>query len=343
MIKKFIGGNKIGILACTFIFLWGFNSNIDLASAKSYKLGSVSGKNAHKDFPFAKRHQKGLVDEKQLECGATIGPNEKVQLTSDLEACISDPVLTIIGPASLNLKGHTVSGDGSNDGILIKGKGARVINGTVTNFYRGLVISGEGQHQISHMTATNNNDVGFHVESDYNRLIGNISNRNWEGFVVEGNKNRFIENKAISNDREGFEIRGNNNKLFSNKSDANKSDSIEIYGKMNMLVNNTASNDDDDGFVVKGDENWLINNRAIGNAEDGFDVSGNRNTFKTNSSKDNLESGFTFDYNTTGNKIFRNEALSNGKIDIEAENDADCENNLWKNNRFETSNPACIK
>ena len=119
----------------------------------------------------------------------------------------------------------------------------------------------------------------------------------------------------------------------------------EEYEEVNQVLakHTLYADDEDDGFVVKGDGNRLINNRAIGNAEDGFDVSGNRNTFKTNSSKDNLESGFTFDYNTTGNKIFRNEALENRKIDIEAENDADCENNLWKNNRFETSNPACIK
>ena len=47
-----------------------------------------------------------------IRCGDTIGPGERIKLTQDIGPCTGGPALTVVGPAVLNLNGHTVAGDG---------------------------------------------------------------------------------------------------------------------------------------------------------------------------------------------------------------------------------------
>ena len=114
-----------------------------------------------------------------LNCGDTISHGEKVILTSNL-TCPGALALTVIGPAILDLDGHTVECQTGSDCIIIQGKSAKVLNGAVKN---NVVVEGIGRHQLK------------------NLITGS--------FVVNSNTN-FIENNTVvpglGNDRTQLSI-----------------------------------------------------------------------------------------------------------------------------------------
>jgi len=122
------------------MFLWVFNSNIDIASAGGFKICSVSKTKHHKDSLHGKKIQKGSGQKEQLKCEPTIGSNEKIKLMNDLESCEADPVLTVTGPATLDFNGHTVSGNRNNDDTKLEG-GAQSICYFVWGSGAGMNIS----------------------------------------------------------------------------------------------------------------------------------------------------------------------------------------------------------
>jgi hypothetical protein len=103
-----------------------------------------------------------------IQCGDTIGPGERVKLTQDIGPCTEGPAITVVGPAVLNLNGHTVAGNGDIDGIVLEGQKASVMNGTVIGCYNAVVVMGEGRHKIKRINAEDNIDQAFVVYSDNN-------------------------------------------------------------------------------------------------------------------------------------------------------------------------------
>ena len=47
-----------------------------------------------------------------IQYGDTIGPGERVKLTQDIGPCADDVVITVVGPAVLDLNGHTIADNG---------------------------------------------------------------------------------------------------------------------------------------------------------------------------------------------------------------------------------------
>ncbi len=314
-----------------------------------------------------------------IQCGDTIGPGEKVKLTQDIGPCTEGPAITVVGPAVLNLNGHTVAGDGHIDGIVLEGKKAQVMNGTVIGCFNAVVVMGEGRHKIKRINAEDNIDRAFVVYSDNNKFLWNKADMNGDdGFYVEGNANRFILNKIYDNDDEGLEIEGNNNRVVANRARGNNSDSFEIGGDANRLVFNKAISGGREGFEIEGIGNIVKNNRAINNGGTGFRVEGSQtllqanrvinngkngilvdddafdNTIKKNRVKGSGESGILVEKEAYGNVITRNVVKGNGLngaevksqqeaqfFDMEDE-DNGAEANTWYRNRFETSNQDYI-
>lgn len=283
----------------------------------------------------------GLLTAEAIDCGDVIGAGKEVKLDRDLH-CSGDVALTVIGPATLNLKGHTIYGHRAMDCIVVEGKQAKVMNGTVTNCDNGLMVKGDGQHKIVKIAAADNDGDGFTVDSDGNSLILNTATGNGEdGFDVDGNGNRLVNNMAENCGDEGIEIDGDQNELTNNKSTGNRQDSIEIDGDENKLFNNTAANDADDGIVIDGNRNMLHNNNAFGNAGDGIEVDGDGNKLTNNKAEDNGESGIDLFSGNANNALTKNVARQNGDYDL-MDNTQGCGSNQWSKNKFVTSNQDCI-
>jgi parallel beta-helix repeat protein len=277
-----------------------------------------------------------------IDCGDTIYPGEKVKLNGDLN-CNTDPAIKIIGPATLDMKDHTIYGQEEIVGIKVEGEGAKVMNGTVTGCDQGVVIAGEGGHQILKVAAQENYGDGFLVRSDNNQFIDSTAESNEDaGFRVYGDGNRFVNNAAVNNNDEGFDINGDQNELTNNTADGNRSDAIEIDGNYNRLINNTASNDQDEGIVLDGNNNVVHNNTALSNSGDGIEIDGNNNTVTSSKSERNGKKGIHVFRRNKDNAVSKNTAINNSDYDMFDEN-IGCIDNTFSKNKFNTSNLSCIE
>ena len=317
-----------------------------------------------------------------IQCGDTIGPGERIKLTQDIGPCQTDAAITVVGPAVLNLNGHTVAGNGENDGIVIEGKKARVMNGTIIGCYNALVVMGEGRHKIKRIKAEDNIDQAIVVYSDNNMFLWNKADMNGDdGFYVEGSGNRFILNKIYNNDDEGLEVEGANNKIVGNRAIGNYSDNYEIGGDENRLVFNKAKQGGREGFEIEGIGNIVKHNLAKDNGGNGFQVEGSEALLKRNRSKNNGKNGILVDDDAFENTIKKNKVKGSGRsgilvekyahgnvitrnkvkgsgasvtedvvqgaqavqyFDMEDE-DNGADANTWHRNRFETSNQDYIE
>ena len=285
------------------------------------------------------------------ECGAYLTGDDTYILVADLTGC-EDTALTVVGPAKLVLNGHSVSCapelDGSvkegTIGILVEGKDGDVLGSgkltarenanTVTGCEQGVVLNGDGDHRVQGVTVTRSTDGAFVVESDENKLFGNVVRQAapWansdviehNGFVVAGNNNLLVANSAADVETEedgaGFNIEGDSNVLEHNVSKDNEAYGYRVAGAENVLDSNTALKNLKHAFFVtqEAEGNVLKHNQSFENGDEaardnvfvsGFHIEGSNNQLEENLA---LRNGFYAIHLTstaTGNVISRNAAF----------------------------------
>ena len=293
-----------------------------------------------------------------LDCGETVGPQQKVVLNADVGPCsaaTANPALTVEGPATLDLNGHTLACDFLNppDGIVVIGKGAKILNGTIEDCNEGMLIGGEGRHSITGVTSRGNDEDGFEVNSDSNKLTANASVANLdEGFQVNGNKNKLDQNTAADNDNDGFDVVGEQNRLSLNIA-AENNDGFDVTGPGNKLSLNTSIGNAEDGFDIKSAGNSLDKNAAINNgdgepSDEGIQIRDDGNKLKQNRTIGNSGAGLLLTADAQSNLVTRNISQANSGTDFVDEN-PDCDENKWVKNIFQSSeadgvaNPDCIQ
>jgi parallel beta-helix repeat protein len=142
--------------------------------------------------------------------------------------------------------------------------------------------------------------------------------------IVWSDQNQLINVYASSGFNPAIIIIGHHNRLTDSIARCSHQEfgegCILVIGNENHLINNFATSTSGfphtAGFGITGNNNVLRGNRAIGNEGPGIVVSG------------------------TGNILQRNTALDNA-IDLQDTN-GDCAHNTWRQNTFQTSDPACI-
>jgi parallel beta-helix repeat protein len=163
------------------------------------------------------------------------------------------------------------------------------------------------------------------LEGTGGHTVRNVTSRVAQGnIVVRSDQNQLINVYAASGAAPAFGISGNHNRLTDSIAQCGDFGlvpvgCIHIRGDENRLINNFATSGPSRtsaGFLIIGNNNVLRGNRAIGNDGRGIVVTG------------------------TGNILQRNTALAN-TLDLEDTN-GDCTQNTWRQNTFETSDPACI-
>lgn len=257
-----------------------------------------------------------------IECGDVITAD--AVLTADVGPCPgdSDPVLTLVGPATLNLNGYTVRGlPGAQTavGILIQGERARLRNGFVESCESAaVVVAGAGGHRIENVIARNNTNDGFQVQSSRNHLVRNVTmNSHDDGFAVSGSGNLLLGNAAFD-DALGF----------------------SLTGERNALIRNAATRCQEVGIGASGSRHRIVDNRVVGSGLDGIAVSGSAHFVSANQSIANDQAGI--DVRATATRVFGNVALGNDGPDLTDANPS-CGDDLWRGNVFSTSDPACIR
>jgi parallel beta-helix repeat protein len=248
-----------------------------------------------------------------VECGAYLTGDETYVLTEDVGPCDgSAPAITVVGPATLKLNGHTVSCEleatedvDENEipiivfvavegtlGIKLEGKEARLIGGgkparddngvpanLVTGCDQGVVLNGEGEHRVQGVTVTQSLSGAVVVASDGNKLVGNVVRQvlAWDNSLpIEGN---------------GYLVEGDENELEGNVA---------------------SDSDDEAGFAIEGNRNVLKGNISKDNVGYGFNVVGNENVFSYNSALKNEQHGFFVDEGSEENVLKHNKSFENG-------------------------------
>jgi len=258
-------------------------------------------------------------------CGDVITTD--TTLTADVGPCASDadPVLTLVGPATLDLNGHTVRGlPGAQTevGIQIEGEKAKLRNGFVEDCESAaVVVGGSGAHRIENVIARNNSNDGFEISSSRNHLLHNTTmNNHDDGFVVNGSGNLLIGNAALD-DSVGF----------------------SVAGEHNTLARNTAVRCDEIGFGINGSRHRVVDNRVVGSDLAGISVSGSGHLVTANQSIGNTRMGI--EVTATATRLLDNVALGNARLGGDASDLSDasatCADNLWRRNVFATAEPSC--
>jgi Right handed beta helix region len=203
-----------------------------------------------------------------INCGDTIGPNESVVLTTDLQ-CSDSPALILQGPnARLDMDNHEVSCTSTNNnGIVLRGRGARLMNGTVTSCKDGVQVRGRGGHTITNMVAISNADDGFDMGalrgSSNNSLVNIVATDNGDNGIEvnDGSNGNQFTNIVASNN--GISITGDNNQFTNTTVSGNSVNGIEVVlgGESNLLVDSAVNGI---GIVLGGESNLLVNSTVNG-------------------------------------------------------------------------------
>lgn len=234
----------------------------------------------------------------QLSCGDTVAAGTTVTLTQDIGPCDGVQAAIIVDSATLDLGGRTVTcAEMNNDGdvpfgIVLTGRKARVMNGSVVGCYDGVYLDDPGKHRVEGVTVSASWFDGIYGESD-------------------SAKNQLIGNTVVNNLDDGFEIRGPKNKITGNVAQGNGEDGIDVVdSKATKIQGNTASNNLDEGIDVSGIGNKVIGNTTNANGGYGIAIVGRKNKIIGNTAGGNGASGDIAGASCSDNK-WKNNTVSN--------------------------------
>jgi hypothetical protein len=288
----------------------------------------------------------------EINCGDTVGPSGIFTATdadADMATCTTspDPALTIVGPVTVNLGAIMIGND--DLAIQIEGSRARVTGGHVigTSSGDGVNVGGTGQHIVSKMEVEMADFIGMEVDSSNNQILGCLSHDNSnDGIRDSASLNRYTGNISYNNGDDGYEDDNNGSNTWTrNLAHNNSDDGWDIDSSNNQFSYNRATNNGNDGFDQdqSGETgNSFFYNTALYNDREGFEFDGDSNTVRGNVSNYNGTDGFEFDSGSNSNVITYNRAAGNAIFDAQDEN-AMCDANTWRNNRFLKRNQACVR
>ena len=305
----------------------------------------------------------GGAERVDLRCGDVVtaswvrsdaSNSRKIVATDDVVNC-SGTAVTLEGPETLDLNGHTISCDGSAGtvGIHVTGIGATVKNGTVQNCEAGVLAEGDGMHTIKNLEAIENfgeKDIvlsgGFVVLSGNNTLRNVKANGNHPvGIQLVGDGNVVTNSEVSENDHMGIVLFGNSNEVSETQANNNN--------YVNIAIVNVINNE-----LVDAGKNNIISNVTANhnNLSHGIYIGANFNSVSGSEASNNEISGIRVD--STDNNIISNTALGNNKsvesgfnrggtdladiADTGVNNLEDCAN-TWQGNDFNTSDSLCIQ
>jgi parallel beta-helix repeat protein len=226
-----------------------------------------------------------------VECGATI--THSVVLHRDLTGCPNNGIVIGADNVTLNLNGHTISGDGAFNNDCPRGAicdrgvdnsqghiGVTVKGGSIRGFAFGVWIEGAQRNTVRDLTITDNAILGILVvESSRVEVSGNRVCRNGVGNdgaglgLVASDHSRVERNVVDANEGAGLQVifGSNDNVITRNKVTDSPDSGLSISGNHNQVDRNTVSRNGDD-MIVAGDDNIVSRNRAtdaLGCADDG--------------------------------------------------------------------------
>ncbi|MDQ4133738.1 MAG: right-handed parallel beta-helix repeat-containing protein [Actinomycetota bacterium] len=266
-------------------------------------------------------------------------------------------------------------------GIRFNGTNRAVVrNGTVSGFTAGVAVEGGANNSVVAMNVLDNVGQGDYAdgilvfESDGVRIIGNQVSRNgvFSGITLADSSNGLIDSNNISynNIPTATGLFTDIGVWILNLRDVPASqgqpDVVGRQASFNLVVNNQVTGNGLEGIQISrfAHHNTARNNHAIANGTrqrpgvregDGIAIFSNDNLIEFNRAYNNGGNGIGIQLTQTAtttqgvrNQILGNQTGGNGFGPNAPPNfdlfDAwpNCDNNVWRGNRFQTFNQACV-
>jgi Right handed beta helix region len=208
-----------------------------------------------------------------LACGATV--TTSVTLTANVGPCSgSDGLVVAADGITLNLNGHTVSGDGTHYGIRTSSRNSVVVeNGVVSQFDYGFVSTTGTSVRVTNMRLSNNTTDGLYAGGSKASITANVATGNAGGFFVGYGTGDIVSNNwANGNAGVGIRVYLAGATTSNNKALSNGSEGINVSGGTGTVSGNVASGNGTDGIYV--------DSPGVG-IKAGVTVSSNRTSFNT--------------------------------------------------------------
>lgn len=223
-------------------------------------------------------------------CGAVV--TTSFRLADDMNCPGSNGIVVGAPGITVHLNGFTVTGDGTNSGVLNQGHDdVTVKGGTLRAFFDGFKgTAGPKRNKIIGVVAVDNANDGIEFDVDGNGQGGGhlisksvATGNDDEGIEVDG-KNIEIRNCDSSNNQvQGFDLGLVDSVVTGNRASGNGGSGVSQVGSKTTLQGNDLSGNEDFGLRISGDKNRALFNRAHGNELDGVHIaSGAANVIKRN-------------------------------------------------------------
>jgi parallel beta-helix repeat protein len=243
-----------------------------------------------------------------LSCGDTITAD--TTLTGDLVDCPSNGIVIGADDVTLDLDGHTVTGDGvtvercprrefCDVGVVNDGHdGVTVQNGSVRGFASGVLVGRVRDNRVLNVSSSSNQFFGFIIAesartlvrdssgddnpgpdgdgigifaSRHLRILDNSFRRNDLGMHVKDSTDITIRgNRIARNAHMGILIEADRNQVRDNHCTRNGGCIVVAPGSRNVIVRNRASRDGGGIFVEKGRGNLVARNIVLRPRGDGI-------------------------------------------------------------------------
>jgi parallel beta-helix repeat protein len=250
-----------------------------------------------------------------LSCGDTITVD--TTLDSDLTGCRSNGIVIGADGITLDLNGHTISGDGKlvrrcprrqicDFGIANDGHdGVTIRNGSVREFAVGGYVGRARENRVLDISSSQNTFFGFVVFRSAQILVrGSSGSRNiapeGDGMgLFESHDVRIVDNSFRRNPGPGIHVQASNDNLIKGNLISHSAPGISFGGEKR---------------ADRADRNQVRGNRFVGNAAGVLLGRGNRNVIANNRfSRD--RDGIAIE-NASGNRVARNVILDARKNGI---------------------------
>jgi parallel beta-helix repeat protein len=222
---------------------------------------------------------RALAQTGELGCGDTITAD--TTLESDLTGCASNGIVIGADDITLDLNGHTISGDGKpvrrcprrqicDVGIANDGHdGAKVRNGSLHGFATGVLVAGVRDNRLAGLSSSGNQFFGFVIAESARTVLRDSS----------GN-----DNPAPDGDGLGVfashDLRVVNNSFRRNGLGMHLESSTD-----NLIKGNVVARNSDFGIFLEADGNQVRGNRSVRDRVTGIVVGpGSRNVIAGNGS-----------------------------------------------------------
>jgi hypothetical protein len=216
-------------------------------------------------------------------------------LTQNLTAT-GDCLVIAASNVAIDLKGKTITGNGSNSGITDDGGDrdyAIIANGKIRGFDTGINLHSSGSAIISNINASNNGSQGVFISECCNTLDSVTANNNSGTGIVIGS-----DDSSLSN------IQANNN----------GSGGIFISRCCNALISSTANNNNGVGAEIDSSDNFIVNSKLQKNSNDGVEMVDDNGVIKSNTSNNG---GDGMDFSDTVNLVTATKSNGNGGTGID--------------------------